>query len=527
MNQNKPLSISLIVSTYNWPGALDLCLNSLLRQIIMPNEIIVADDGSTEQTAEVVKRYQSLFKIPVIHVWHPDEGFRLAEIRNKAIARSSCEYIIQIDGDIIVNPHFVKDHINLAEKGRFVCGSRVKLNPIVSQRLLDGQIDRITHAMTRFEPNAMRIGLMRRYYANHYYKLKNRYWLKGCNMAFWREDLIAVNGYDDKMTFWGAEDTDIAFRLMNHGIRKKAAKFGANQYHLYHKQAPINPENFEILKRTEKEKKIRCNSGLDKYLIKKENPLVSVIIPYYNSEKYIRQTLESVFKSTYSPIEVIVCDDGSSSESAEFARSLTEKYPETTYIRQPNRGPSTARNTAIRAARGEFILPLDSDDVISPDYIEQAIKVFQVDPEIKVVYCHACFFGARQGEFKLPEFDIHSLAKENMIFASAVFRKKDWEKAGGYASVIRFGWEDWDFWISLLKDGGRAVRLPIMGLYYRVRAEGRRKRFTKDQKRIVIGQLNQRHSDFFQRELGGPLRTSRSLSKAINLTSGLLKKIFG
>ena len=92
---------SLIISTYNWPEALRLCLLSVLGQSVLPDEVIIADDGSTGQTADVVEAMRPLFPVKLIHVWQEDNGFQLSKIRNKAIAMSSCDYIIQVDGDLI------------------------------------------------------------------------------------------------------------------------------------------------------------------------------------------------------------------------------------------------------------------------------------------------------------------------------------------------------------------------------------------------------------------------------------------
>src|SRR4051794_16035860 len=116
---------SLVVTTYNWPDALDLVLTSALDQRVLPDEVIVADDGSGEPTAEVVRRRAERFaerRVPLHHVWHPDEGFRAAAIRNRALARASGDYILLIDGDCILHPDFVSSHLAFARQGQFVQG---------------------------------------------------------------------------------------------------------------------------------------------------------------------------------------------------------------------------------------------------------------------------------------------------------------------------------------------------------------------------------------------------------------------
>lgn len=118
------MTVSLIISTYNFPKALDICLQSVLQQSVLPDEVLIADDGSREETKKVVEKFQKQLPVPMIHVWHEDNGFRLTVIRNKAIAKASKDYIIQIDGDIILNRHFIKDHKRFARKNSFVSGSR-------------------------------------------------------------------------------------------------------------------------------------------------------------------------------------------------------------------------------------------------------------------------------------------------------------------------------------------------------------------------------------------------------------------
>ena len=130
------ISTSLIISTYNRSDALELCVKSVLRQSLLPDEIIIADDGSKEDTRELIHQLAASSEVPIIHVWHEDLGFRLASIRNKAIAKASKEYIIQIDGDIVLHKDFVKDHVHFAKKGSFVTGSRVLIREGLTQKML-------------------------------------------------------------------------------------------------------------------------------------------------------------------------------------------------------------------------------------------------------------------------------------------------------------------------------------------------------------------------------------------------------
>ena len=250
-------------------------------------------------------------------------------------------------------------------------------------------------------------------------------------------------------------------------------------------------------------------------------PLVSVVIPVYNMEAYLVETLDSILASDYPALEIVVMDDGSRDNSLALARQYAEKYPSIYVYTQKNAGVCVARNQAIAKAKGEYILPVDADNRITPTFISSAVQTIASAPDIKAVCCRAEFFGARQGEWKLPPFSLHLLARKNMMDTCALYRRSDWERIGGYCEDI-IAREDWEFWIAMLKDGGRVVRLPEVGLYYRVRPQSKR---VSDRalKHHVIDTLNRRHPEFFERELGGPLRYRRSWSRVINFFSKLYK----
>lgn len=241
-------------------------------------------------------------------------------------------------------------------------------------------------------------------------------------------------------------------------------------------------------------------------------PLVSVIVPMYNAAPYIREALESVMASTYRPIEVVVVDDGSTDTSLAESKAFAATHAEVRVIHQANAGVSAARNHAIREAKGEYILPVDADDKISPDYIEKAVEAMKED--VRVVGCRARFFGAKEGEWKLPQYSPELLARKNMIPITSLFRKADWQRAGGFCEEEIYR-EDWSFWLSLMELGGRYVRLEEVGLYYRVLPHSRRKK-AKDQKRVIVDAINRLHPAYLERYLGGPLHYHRSWSKFLN-----------
>ncbi len=238
------MKISLVISTYNWPQALDLCLNSVRRQTRMPDEVIIADDGSKENTKNIIARQKETFPCPLYHSWIPDKGFRLAKSRNNAL-RAYCtgDYIVFIDQDIILDKHFIADHERISQKGCFVCGGRVKLGKGVTRRLLDGE--RIPLGITT-QDISRKINLVHapwlRFVTKYMYSWNPLYG-RGANMAIWADDLKFINGFNEDITGYGGEDVDVFNRLLNCGVKKKYAQFCAIEYHLWHKRGKVAAGN--------------------------------------------------------------------------------------------------------------------------------------------------------------------------------------------------------------------------------------------------------------------------------------------
>ena len=261
------MQISLIVSTYNWPEALDLVLMSLFHQRRMPDEVLIADDGSSEPTAQVVRQWAERLPVPVHHLWQEDEGYRLARSRNRAIAAARGDYVITLDGDMVLEPHFVEDHERVAEPGWFVQGPRAHATMEGTKRMLETR-------SIRFGP--LRSGMRRRHLAVRSPWLAKRYTrdyvtmrrIRGCNQAFWRADLIAVNGFEERMIGWGPEDKECATRLLNAGIRGREVRFMAVACHLEHasRQTEGSTPNDALLEATIRARKTRCEIGLDQHL---------------------------------------------------------------------------------------------------------------------------------------------------------------------------------------------------------------------------------------------------------------------
>jgi glycosyltransferase involved in cell wall biosynthesis len=258
--------VSLIITTYNRPDALLLVLKSLERQSNNILEVIVADDGSSNKTKEIINTFQESTGLKVIHSWQENLGFRAAMSRNKAIALSNAEYIILIDGDVVLHKSFVQDHINNAEKGFFIQGGRSLLTKKTTQETL--QRMRLNFSFfskgIKNRKNVIHSNFLSKIF------LKKSSYLKGiktCNMSFFKQDCLNINGFNDDFEGWGREDTEFAVRLLNFGTLRKNLRFNAIQFHLWHinRKRKSLAKNDLILKSSISSHSKWCKNGIDKY----------------------------------------------------------------------------------------------------------------------------------------------------------------------------------------------------------------------------------------------------------------------
>ena len=241
---------------------------------------------------------------------------------------------------------------------------------------------------------------------------------------------------------------------------------------------------------------------------------VSIIVPCYNQAQYLPEALQSVLDQTYENWECIIVNDGSPDNTEEVAKQWVEKDSRFKYFYKENGGLSSARNTGIAIAKGEFILPLDADDRISRDYALLAIEAFQDDSSLKLVYCKAEKFGVESGSWDLLDFSLFELARENVIFCSAFYRKIEWERVGGYDVNMIYGLEDWEFWISILKNGGGVKCLNHLGFYYRIKSSSMLKELNQERKNILHQYLSIKHVDFFIKNLGSSIELYNNLQES-------------
>jgi glycosyltransferase involved in cell wall biosynthesis len=266
--------ISVVVATYNRPDALAAVLRSLGKQDDTNFEIVVADDGSGPETADVVKRAQATIAVPIYHVWQEDTGFRLAAARNRATAQANGDYLIYLDGDCLVRQHFVRAHRALAERGWCVTGGRILLGeaftrsaleagtPIEDWRLADAAIAAAQGKINRASSLPwLPLGPLRKFGGSRWQRLR------GCNFSAFRADIERVNGFDECFQGWGFEDSDFAARLIESGVRLKNGRLATNVYHLWHREndRTLHGENWQRLQARIQSRETRAEIGLDRY----------------------------------------------------------------------------------------------------------------------------------------------------------------------------------------------------------------------------------------------------------------------
>lgn len=261
------MRISVAVITYNWPAALERVLRALAAQSELPHEVIVTDDGSREETRQLLERLAVDYPTRLVHLWQSDDGARMSRARNRAIAAAQGDYVILLDGDMVAERHFVADHRRFARRGCFVQGSRVLTDAALTARMLDG---------SQGMPGFFSRGIERRRHTLHLPWLARWYarpgtrrrGIKSCNMAFWRDDLLRLNGFNEAMTGWGREDTELAVRAFHAGLLRRDLRFSALAVHLHHatrKHVVGNP-NDRIVDDTRARRLLRCERGVDQHL---------------------------------------------------------------------------------------------------------------------------------------------------------------------------------------------------------------------------------------------------------------------
>lgn len=235
------------------------------------------------------------------------------------------------------------------------------------------------------------------------------------------------------------------------------------------------------------------------------NKKVSIIIPVFNAEKYLSETINSVKNQIFLNWECIIINDGSSDKSEEIALKNIAEDIRFNYVFQENTGVCIARNNAVKLSVGEYILCLDADDLISDNFLDETVKVLESDLTIKVATSTVNFFGRSKGVMKVVSYDLGTLLAENQIVVTSLFRRLDYERVGGFNENMKEGFEDWDFWISILKNGGKVQCASEATFFYRLLNVSRNSGISYDKEKKLRSQMWKNHQELFSEYFVDPL----------------------
>ncbi len=404
-------AISVIISTYNSEEWLRKVLEGYMYQDYQNYEVIVADDGSKTETRELIESFQKKYPVPLRHIWHEDKGYRRQRILNEAILKANFEYILFTDGDCIPRKDFVSVHARFAEKGYFLSGGYCKLPMKTSEAISKEDIE---------TGNCFNVKWLKQHD-----RLKGTQSLKlnsgptvatildlitptnasfnNCNSSAFKEDLLAINGYDERMQY-GGPDRELGERLENYGLKSKQIRHKAICLHLDHARGYKTKESLErnlaIRKDTKKSERYWTEHGI------KKMPSISVIVSTYNQPEWLKKALWGFENQTEKDFEIVIADDGSTPDTLEMINTFKKTSPlEISHVWQEDKGfrKTMILNKAIQASKGEYIIFTDGDCIPKYDFVETHKKHRKPD----------CFLSA--GYLKLPMELSNKITKEDIV----------------------------------------------------------------------------------------------------------------
>ena len=460
------LPVSIIIPVYNRKEKLAKTIAALTHQTYPHDliEIIIADDGSSDNPDELCEIFEDQF--PIKYIFQEDNGYRLSEIRNKGIEASTHDQVIILDCDMLPLPTLVESYMKYAHVSKKVVliGGRryVSTDEVTYQQIIDDMshvstlpsLDTGTGKVPEGDLAPSEDWRYKIYRSTN--DLKNsKYPFRafcGGNVCFHKSLIQTIGGFDEDFKAWGAEDTEFGFRVYNHGFWFIPVE-GAEALH----QEPPGGSN-----ETDRDAGKAITQPL---LIEKcpafyrrmeknrvyEIPKVSVYIPAYNAEEFIEEAIESALNQTYTDLEIVVVNDGSTDSTGEILETIYSSEPRVRIIHQENGGISSATNTAINACKGEYIMQLDSDDAVLPECVESLVSVLERN-DVGFVYGDS-FLVDSHGElignaYSWSMYDRYKLLNGMMIHHPRMFRKRDFYRTSQFDESLSNA-VDYDFFLKL------------------------------------------------------------------------------
>ena len=472
--ENQP-KCSIVITTYNFEEYVKECIDSALAQDYKSFEVVVVDDGSTDKTWDIIKSYKKKIRTKRFD----ESGGKIHGIirsRNTGVEMAKGEFIACLDGDDKITPNFLSELVPVLESNR-------TLGIAYSDFETFGEYDAVVKA-PKFD----------------FERLKRGNYIPCCNL-FRKRAWERVGGckpvgesWEDYNTWlsitergWGAKHlSKILFRYRKKG---KEGRDYDSQPFVQRLRAVVNAYHPRILP-----------------------PVVSIIIPCYNHEQYLKEAIDSVFAQIYQNFEIIVVNDGSLGNPSEIVGGYWD--PRIKLYTQENKGLSNARNFGIERASGKFILPLDADDKLHPEFLEKAVKL-QNGKEAVYSDFIAFWDNGAESQEKLLDYDFEALLKKAQMPCTILYPKKMWQQVGGYKPAMEHGYEDWEFSISLGEAGCYGVRIPEHLFYYR-QHDGTSMRDVMEAKGLnkeAVATIKRLHPDSYNPEIKPIVKVTKNVPK--------------
>lgn len=459
---NSTVRVSVVIPCFNHAQYLHESVGSVIAQSFQDFEIIIVDDGSTDETVTVANDLiQANPDIQIRLISQPNSG-QPAIARNRGISEAIGEYILPLDADDRISGDMLKECVSLLD-------SRSDIGIVYTDRQDFGDSCETVIAQD-YDFLALR-------YANQ---------ISYCAL-FRRNIWLQVGGY--KTNVKGCEDWDfwVAAGLggyRGHRIPKPLFEYRNNPSGVYQdflanqsiRWAQIVFNNNPAYSQVDI---LRAEALLGKTLKSEKHlkkPLISIVIPSYNHGTFLVEALQSLADQTYQNWECIVVDDGSTDNTQLIVQELIEYYSSRSIqvLKQENSGVVQARRNGIQKSRGEYILFLDSDDKIHPQFLEDASLLLSIYSDVGFVYTNLEYFGAKVGLVNYGTFNLTEFLENNQATISSLFRRQAYEEAGGFKDEMEEGLEDWELWVSMCDRGWIGYHLDRTYLYYRQHYQGSR-----------------------------------------------------
>ena len=452
--QKRRPKCSIVITTCNFEEYVKECIDSALAQDHESFEVIVVDDGSTDKTWDIIKSYDR--KVKSKRFKRPGGKIHgIVRSRNAGVKMAKGEFVSCLDGDDKITPNFLSELASVLESNKT-----------------------LGIAYSDFEVFGTSEGVVRTPKFD-FERLKRGNYIPCCNL-FRKKAWDRIGGCKPVGESW--EDYNTWLTMTERGWGAKHVSGALFQY----RKKGDEGRDFESQPFVQ-----RLRAVVNAYHPMILPPMVSIVIPCYDLEKYLKEAIDSVFAQTYQNFEIVVINDGSPGDPDKIVNSYWD--PRIRMIAQTNKGLSSARNLGIERARGRFILPLDADDRLHPEFLEKAMEVQKARNGKVVVYSDFIAFwdDGSESQEELADYDFQVLLTKAMMPCTILYPKRAWVKVEGYKSALVHGYEDWEFSVSLGEEGIRGVRIPEHLFYYRQREDSMRNKMSDDDKkesrRIIQG----------------------------------------